>query len=182
MQRNYDALMQVPLFEQMIATLKDKGRFDAQLGAAEFKTLTDQLMNVMLESPDFQALGVRLKSKPTTMVEMKPDDTGALYGKVGISSPIGADVQLWANFANGRQPHEIVLAKCQTKTDGGLPAKLVSGKIDSEVKKALASPNRAIFMAMKEVVNPQGIDLTGISLHFSEQKLQLALGGKPIGK
>lgn len=177
---NFDVLMQIPMFEQMIATLKDKGKFEAQLGSGEFKTVIDQLMGVMLNSPDFAKLGIKLSNQPQTIVNIKPENIGAVYGKVGVASPISADIQMWADFANGQKPHEIVLAKCVTQTNTMIP--FVGGKIDTEVKKALASPNWAIFNAMKTVVEPQGIGLTGISLHFAEQKLQLALGGKPIGK
>jgi hypothetical protein len=163
------------MLERAAAELKQKGVFQQELAAADLRAIMRDVVNGLLAGQE----GVRA-SIPRIDVRIE-NRQGAVTARVQVERPIKAALEINCVMANAQEPQRVRLAKLDIREEADLLARAALKAVDiqGKAREALRDPSRALFGCLDRQLEPKGVELTGIGLHFGEQTLAVNLRGRP---
>ena len=163
------------VLERAAAELEQKGVFQQELAVADLRAIMRDVVDGLLAGQD----GIRA-SIPRMDVRVE-NRQGAVTAKVQVEKPIKATLEIDCVMTNAQEPQRVRLAKLDIREEAGLVARAALKAIDiqGKAREALKDPNRALFSRLGKQLEPKGVELTEIGLHFGERTLAVDLRGRP---
>jgi len=168
--------VRLPLFEEAAQVLKEKGIYKRDLTAQELANIMSEIVANLTQGQE--SVKASVPSMAVDIVKAK----GTVAGVVKVEKPIQATIKVSCALDNGTVPDRIKLAGLDIQTEAGFAAKLAlkAVNIEGKAREALRDPNQALGSALASQLEPRGVKLTEVGLHFNEQTLSVDLKGGAI--
>lgn len=169
-----EAVIRLPLFDQVANALREAGHFEKELSAQELS----QIMSGVITSLTAGQEAVRA-SVPEMQVQIERA-RGVVAGSVRVEKPIKATIKINCALANDTAPQRLRLDGLTIQQEARFAAKMAlkAVNIEGKAREALKDPNRALGLALGSQLEPRGVRLTGLGLHFNERTLAISLRGQ----
>ncbi|GHO60719.1 hypothetical protein [Ktedonobacter robiniae] len=166
----------LPLFDEVAASLREKKRYQKELSEQEVAQVMESVVRSLLAG---QAKIKAVVPKPTVHIE---HEVGTVSGNVRVEAPIKATITIDCALENDVVPQHLKLIGSNIKEDAPLPAKLALKALNlkQRVSEKLADPNQALGAALARQLQSRGVRLTETGLHFHERMLVIDLKGEPM--
>ncbi|MCH7641228.1 hypothetical protein IID22_03465 [Patescibacteria group bacterium] len=169
----------LPLFDQVTQSIKENGSFQRGLTAPEVGNIMNGVVEGLLTGQD------RVKVSVPQMDVQIENQRGVVSGSVQVEKPIKATIGI--NFVLGNDesdPKRIRLVNLQVNEKAGFAAKMAlkAVNVEGKARQALQDPNQALLSALASQLKPKGIKLTGIGLHFTDDRLGIELKGRQASR
>jgi len=105
---------------------------------------------------------------------------GMIKGAIAVEKPIKAQIGIDLTLGNAPQSQQLKLVKLDvTEKTNNMAAKIAlkTVSIKGRAKKALASPNQALFTALSKQLESRDVNLSRIGLNFEQETLGISLQG-----
>ncbi len=171
-----ESALRMPLFDQIATTLKETGVFQRELTAQELSQIMSGVITSLTAGQDTVRASV-----PTMGVQIERA-RGVVNGAVQVEKPIKATIKVNCALANSTDPQRLKLDGLGIQQEAGFAAKLAlkAVNIEGKARKALEDPNQALGLALGSQLEPRGVKLTGLGLHFNERTLAVNLRGQAL--
>jgi hypothetical protein len=175
MPEKQEAVFSLPLFDEAVQAIKEKGGYQRELTAQELASIMSGIVIGLTQGQETVKVSV-----PAMTVEIEKA-RGTVWGTVRVESPIQATIIFNCALENDAVPNRIKLARLDVQEEAEFAAKLILKlvNIEGKAKKVLRDPNQALGEALASQLEPRGVRLTGIAWHFNEQTLAVNLRGEP---
>lgn len=171
-----ESTLRLPLFDQIAIALKEIGVFQRELTAQELS----QIMSGVITSLTAGQEAVRA-SVPTMDVQIE-NARGVVNGAVRVEKPIKATIRVNCALTNDTAPQRLRLDGLNIQQEAGFAAKMAlkAFNIEGKAREALRDPNQALGLTLGSQLEPRGVKLTEIGLHFNDRTLAVSLKGQPL--
>ena len=168
--------VQVPLFEQVAAELREKGTFQKDLTGQDVAGIMRGVVESLVSGQN--AVRASIQSMSVNIERQQ----GAVSGAIRVEKPISATIGINCVLANDKTPGRLRLVQLDVKEKAGFVAKMAlkAVNIEGKAQEALSDPNRALTQTLALQLEPRGIKLTGVDLQFKDTALSVSLMGVPI--
>jgi hypothetical protein len=174
MPETHEAVVRLPLFDEAAQALKEKGVYQRELTAQELAGIMSGIVTSLTQGQE------AVKASVPAMTVKIEKAKGIVGGSVKVEKPIQATIKVNCALDNDTAPNRIKLAGLDIQTEAGFAAKLAlkAVNIEGKAREALRDPNQALGLALASQLEPRGVKLTGVGLHFNEQTLAVNLRGQ----
>ena len=171
-----EKVVQIPLLDQAAAAIKDKGSFQKELTGQELAEIMGSVVKSLTAGQE------AVRATVTTMQVQIERQQGTVAGNIQVEKPITATIGVRCTLGNDTAPNRLRLVGLDVEEKASFAAKLPlkAVNIKRKAQHALRDPNQALFTAFGSQLEPKGVRLTGIGLHFGDTTLAVALNGQPI--
>lgn len=168
-----ELLVQVPLLEKAAAEIKEKGEVQYDLTGPEVAGIMEGVVSGLLSSRE------KIKASVPSMDVSIRGGEGSVKSTVVVEKPIKAQIGLDLVLGNDQDPQKLRLVKLEVTEKTNLLGKgaLKAINVKGIVKNTLKDPSKALFEALEKQLDPKGVSLTQIGLHFGSETLSLHLQG-----
>jgi hypothetical protein len=175
MPEKQEAVFSLPLFDEAVQAIKEKGGYQRELTAQELASIMSGIVIGLTQGQETVKVSV-----PAMTVEIEKA-RGTVWGTVKVESPFQATIIVNCALENDAVPNRIKLARLDVQEEAEFAAKLILKlvNIEGKAKKVLRDPNQALGEALASQLEPRGVRLTGIGWHFNDQTLAVNLRGEP---
>lgn len=172
-----EGIVHTPIMEQAAAELRENGRFIREFSAQDVEAIMHDILSVAMTQQ--RAVQIRIDE-----LNMKIENSrGIVQGKVHATHGMGElDVKVSGAMGNTDDPTRIALQSLGMDAGffGGMA--LAATGAEDRVRKILGDPNYAFWGALTKQMQPRGVELTGMGLHFNPTTLAVDLAGNPVQK
>jgi hypothetical protein len=173
-----EIIVNLPLLDEMARALREKGGYQRELSAQELAGIMSMIIANLVQKQDTVRASV-----PTMTVQIEKA-RGIVNGSVKVDSPIQAIIKVNCALDNDAAPGFIKLTGLNIQQEAGFAAKLALNAVNLEGKarEVFQNPNQALGMALSSQLEPRGVKLTGLGLHFNERTLAVNLKSEKVNK
>jgi len=173
MSEKLEGIIRLPLVDEAAQAIKEKGGYQRELTAQELASIMSGIVIGLTQEQE------AIKALVPAMTVRIEKARGIVGGTVRVESPIQATIKVNCVLDNDAVPNRIKLVKLDVQQEAGLAAKIALKlmNIEGKVRKALQDPNQALGEALASQLEPRGVRLTEVGLHFNEQTLAVNLRG-----
>jgi len=171
-----DVVIKMPLFDEAAQKIKETGSYSRELSAQELAGIMSGIVNGLTSGQEAMKATV-----PTMNVKIEKAK-GMVAGSVRVAKPIQATINVNCTLGNDVRPNRLKLDGLNIQTEAGFAAKMAlkAVNLEGKAKEALQDPNQALGLALASQLEPRGVKLTGVGLHFNETNLAVSLTGTSI--
>lgn len=168
-------VVRIALFDEAAQAIKERGSYQRELTAQELAGIMSGVVTGLIQGQE----SVRA-SAPIMDVRIE-NAKGIVNGSVKVEKPIQATIKVNCELDNDSAPSRIKLAGLDIQQEAGFAARLAlkAVNIEGKAREALRDPNRALGLALGSQLEPRGVKLTGLGLHFNESTLAVSFEGEP---
>jgi len=168
--------LNLPLFDQAAMALREKGEFQIELTPQELSQIMLGVITNLTAGKD------AVKASVPTMNVRIEKSRGIIGGAVRVEEPIQATIKVNCALVNSDSAQGLRLDSLDIQTEAGFAAKLAlkAVNIEGKAREALRDPNQALGLALGSQLEPRGVKLTELRLHFNESTLAVSLRGQAM--
>jgi hypothetical protein len=168
-------VIRLPLFDEAAQAIKERGSYQRELTAQELAGIMSGVVTGLIQGQE------SIRASAPIMAVRIENAIGIVSGSVNVEKPIQATIKVNCTLDNDVAPGRIRLAGLDIQQKAGFTARLAlkAVNIEGKAREALRDPNRALGLALSAQLEPRGVNLTGLALHFNESTLAVSLEGEP---
>lgn len=169
-------VISLPLFDQVAASLRRSGQYQTELTADDVTSIMHAVAASLLA--DQRIVSARIERLENRIV----DAEGTNSAVIAVSRPLTATIEATFTFVNDTAQDRIRLKSDTIRSRARFPARLLLQTLDLEgrVRRALADPERALQLVLARQLEPHGVTVTDVGLHFGTSTLSVDLRGGAV--
>lgn len=164
------------LFDQAAWVIKETGEYKKEFTSQEVKDIMSGFVANVVQNQGAENVWV---SKMEVVIEK---NKGNIKGIIEVKKPAKVTIGIDCTMDNEKNIDKIKLVNLDIKTNAGIGTSLLimATNVVGKSKESLKDPNNAFKQFLDSQLNPKGVDLTKLGLHFNENTLAVSLSGKTI--
>lgn len=176
MTEDSEVKVNLPLFDEASASLKENGVYKKDLDPNEVSGIMQSIISSFTEGNSQISA---ICSRPKVIIA---NGEGYAEGSIDVKRPISADigVRVWM-FNHPEKPGYLKLKAVRINENTHDPISAValgSLNLQTRAQEQMNNPNKVFGKVLKEQFKQKGVKLTGLGLNFNERnKLSIALSG-----
>lgn len=166
-------IIEMPLFDEAAQAIKETGGYRREITAKELSSIMSGVIVDLVQGQE-----VIKASVPVINVKIE-EAKGIVNGNVKVEKPIQATINVNLILGNSTELNRIKLDELHIQQEADFAAKLAlkTVNIEGKARETLKDPNQSLGLVLASQLEPRGVKLTEVGLHFNEQTLAVNLTG-----